>query len=119
MMIEVKNANPSIRLAIQPAIGSPMRLPNTMRNSAPTSGNAGTSQIRSRTSCALIGPSALQHPHVVGGGAPPAPEDGDDDREADGHLGGRHDQGEEHEHLAAHVVELTGEGNEREVHRVE
>src|ERR1700690_3331230 len=119
MMTEVKNASASMRLPIQPAMGSPMRLPNSRRNSAPNSGRAGTSQIRSRTSCAFIGPSALQHPHVVGGGAAPASEDRDDDREADGHFGGGDDQGEEHEHLAPHIVELTGESHEREVHRVE
>src|SRR5205823_15015299 len=48
-----------------------------------------------------------------------APEDRHDDREADGDLGGRHDEREEHEGLTTNVVELACERHEREVHRVE
>ena len=49
----------------------------------------------------------------------PPPEDGHDDPEADDDLGGRHHQHEEHDHLAADVVELAGEGDEGEVDGVE
>ena len=61
----------------------------------------------------------FSRPDVVGGGAPPAPEDGDDDREADRHLGRRHHEREEHDDLAADVVERAGERHEREVRGVE
>ena len=54
---------------------------------------------------------------VVGGGALAAPEDGHDDREADRDLGRGDDQREEHDHLAADVVQRLGERDEREVRR--
>src|SRR3954468_19547009 len=101
---EVANASANIRLPIHPAIGSPIRFPNSMRKNAPNSGNAGTNQSRSRTSCAFTARSALQHPQVVGRRTSAAAEDRDDDREADGHLRRGDDQREEHEHLSAHVV---------------
>src|SRR3954447_13716746 len=119
MTTDTRNARPSMALANQPASGSPMRLPNSSRKRAPKSGSAGTSQSRSRTSWELIRASALQHPHVVGGGPTPSAEDRHDDGEAHGDLGGGDHQGEEHERLPAHVVELPGEGHEREVHRVQ
>src|SRR6185312_1299879 len=108
MTTDTRNERPSNALAIQPATGSPMRLPNSSRNAAPNSGSAGTSQIRSRTSRELIGRSALQHPHVIGRGTPPTAEDRHDDGEADGDLGRCDHQGEEDEGLSAHVVELAG-----------
>src|SRR5688572_1279467 len=64
-------------------------------------------------------PSSLQQVEVVGRGSGAAAEDGHDDPEADDDLGRRHHQDEEHQRLAADVVELSGEGDEGEVHGVE
>ena len=50
--------------------------------------------------------SALQHGEVVGGGAGAASEDGHDDAEADDDFGGGDHEHEEHDDLAADVVEL-------------
>ena len=55
---------------------------------------------------ALTRRRSLQQVEVVGGGAATAAEDGDDDAEADRDLGGGDHQREEHDHLAADVVEL-------------
>ena len=49
----------------------------------------------------------------------PAPEDGHDDPEADDDLGRGDDQHEEHDRLAADVVEHAGEGDEGQVDGVE
>src|SRR3954469_19402291 len=155
--IDAMNASTTRPVAIHPAAGSPMRLPNSSSTTAPSSGNAGTIQIRSRRSRALIfvrsrcfasappsansghaslraGPSAkekagsrpprsrgwvLEEVEVVGGCTATTTEDGDDDAESDRDLGGRDRQHEEHDHLAANVVERAGERHEREVHRVE
>ncbi len=51
--IDAMNESTTRLVAIQPAMGSPMRLPNSSRNTAPNSGSAGTIQIRSRRSRAL------------------------------------------------------------------
>ena len=66
-----------------------------------------------------IGRSALHDVEVVRHGARAPAEDGDDDAEADDHLGGRDHQYEEDEHLSADVVEHACEGHEGEVGRVE
>ena len=47
------NASPISVVAIQPATGSPMRLPNSSRTTAPRSGSAGTIQMRSSRSRAV------------------------------------------------------------------
>ncbi len=47
------NARAMNPVAIQPAIGSPMRLPNSSSRTAPHSGRAGTIHTRSRRSRAL------------------------------------------------------------------
>ena len=47
---DATNERPTIAVAIQPANGSPMRLPNSRRTIAPNNGSAGTIQIRSRRS---------------------------------------------------------------------
>ena len=46
---EQMKARPIVDVAIQPAIGSPMRLPNSRSTTAPNAGSAGISQTRSRT----------------------------------------------------------------------
>src|SRR5579863_564789 len=64
-------------------------------------------------------PSALQDVDVVSGGGGPAPEHGHDDRQADHDLGRGHDQYEEHIDLTADVVQVAGEGHERQIHGVQ
>src|SRR5437764_3422375 len=102
-------------VANHPARGSPRRRPTRSRRPNPSNGRAG----RSQTMSSMESASALQQRDVVGGGARPAPEDGDDDAEADHHLGRGHDEHEEHDHLATDVVEHPGEGDEREIDGVE
>ena len=46
---EQTNDRPIVAVAIQPARGSPMRLPNSRSTTAPKAGSAGISQTRSRT----------------------------------------------------------------------
>jgi hypothetical protein len=53
--IDATNDSPTRPVAIHPANGSPMRLPNSRSTTAPSSGSAGTIQIRSRRSRALTG----------------------------------------------------------------
>src|SRR5690349_8377063 len=123
-----RNDPPIIEVPIHPAHGSPMRLPNRSSSTAPASGSSGMIHTRSSRSRAftadrppeqLCAPSALQQVDVVGGRALTAPEDRDDDGETDRDLRGGDDEGEEHDHLAARVVEHAGEGHERHVRRVE
>src|SRR3954447_4477254 len=106
-------------VAIQPATGSPMRLPNSSSTTAPAAGSAGTIHDRWMMSCAStrpylplsalragpLGPrlrrrkvlapvilaSALQEVDVVGGDVLSATEDGNDDRQTDGDFGGGDD----------------------------
>ena len=109
----------SVAVAIQPAIGSPMRLPNSSSTTAPNAGSAGISQTRSRRSRRAHVDQPFSRSTSSAVDAVAAPEDRHDDRETDRDLGGRDDQREEHDHLAADVVERLGERDEREVRRVE
>src|SRR5258706_13686578 len=108
-MHDEAKANPISAVAIQPAFGSPMRFPNNSSTTAPSAGNAGMAHARSRRFRACIVASALQQIDVVGVDGLAAAEDGDDDRETDGHLGGGDNEREEHDHLAADVVQCVGE----------
>src|SRR4051812_33315885 len=114
-MAATTNEPATMEVASQPAFGSPRRRPESSSTPKPRSGRAG----RSHTMFSTICRSALEERDVVGCGAGPAPEDGDDDAEADHHLGGGHDENEEHHDLAANVVEHAGESDEGEVDGVE
>src|SRR5918996_1132905 len=56
---------------------------------------------------------------VVHVGGYPASEDGHDDRQADDHLGRRDHHGEERQDLTIDFAELAGEGDQRQVDRVQ
>src|SRR5215207_7287152 len=109
-----RKAPPHIAVASQPATGSPNRRPNSTSRTKPASGRAGISQTTSITA-----PSASEQRHVVGGGSWPPPQDRHDDAEAHHDLGGGHDEHEEHDRLAGHVVERRRERHEAQVHRVQ
>src|SRR6478736_4724353 len=64
-------------------------------------------------------PSVLQQAGVVDRGRASRAEDGHDDREPDDDLGGSHHHHEEGGDLAVEVAVLLGEGDQREVGRVE
>src|SRR5687767_14654572 len=109
---DATKAPPHMIVANQPASGSPSLRPPTTSTRKPNNGSAGISQTSSTT-------SAFQCRDVVGGGAGAASHERDDDAEADHDLGRGHDEHEEHDRLSADVVEVLGEGDEREVHGVE
>src|ERR1039457_80656 len=119
------NARTMSPVASQPARGSPSRRPKSISTAAPNNGRSGTIPARPSRSRAftpsLRSPcrSAFQDPQIVGGSVPPATEDGQDDRQPDGDLGGGDDEGEEHQHLAGRVVERPREGDEGEIHGVQ
>src|SRR6185312_15779785 len=46
-------------------------------------------------------------------------EDGENNRQSHGGFGRCHHHHEEYENLSAHLVPMTGKGNERKVHRIE
>src|SRR4051812_48003188 len=108
------NAPPHMRVANHPASGSPSLLPASTRTRKPASGSPGINQTSSSTSA--LSP---QRRDVVGGGARMLSHQSDDDPEPDDHLGGGHHEYEEHDHLAADVVERAGEGDEGEIDGVE
>src|SRR5687768_16000502 len=126
MTTDTRNASAMRVLARYPDFGSPIRRPTHRSTPAPRSGSSGTSHSRSSASRELmrsppIGAcaSALQHLEVVGRGAAPAAEDGDDDGETHGNFRGGHHEREEHDHLTGDVVEHPGERDEGEVDRVQ
>src|SRR5689334_16702200 len=108
VMSAATNAPPHIRVANQPASGSPILRPATSRTRKPNSGSAGINQTSSTIDPRL----ALQRRDVVGGGAGPASHQGDDDAETDHDLRGGHDEHEEHDRLPTDVVEGSGVGDE-------
>src|SRR2546426_2896466 len=114
----VTKAAAIITVASQPESGSRSRRRPKNSSTDPARGKAGMSQASSTVCCPLT-PSSLEQAHVVGRRPLAAPEDSDDQGEADNDFGGRHHQGEEHEHLAADVVEHPGEGDEGQVDGVE
>src|SRR4051812_5170191 len=114
-MAATANEPATIVVANHPALGSPSRRPKSRSSPKPRSGRAGRSHAMFNT----VPASALEERDVVGGGARSAPEDCHDDPEADHDLGRGHDEDEEHDDLAADVVEHAGEGDEGEVDGVE
>src|SRR4051794_37037228 len=109
-----RNDAPSIVVASHPAFGSPSLRPTTRMIRKPASGRAGISQTTS-----IIGESTPELVEVVGRGAGAAAQDRDDDAQADDNFGGGDDEHEEHRRLPADVAQLHGEGDERQVDRVE
>src|SRR6185312_5781494 len=108
------------------------RRPPSSRMIAPASGRAMSSQAEAEMPVAVVTGSKpsgavvievpvleLQQVRVVDRGTAPTPEDGHDDRQPDDDLGGRdHHDEERHDH-AVEVAVHTGEGDQRQVHRVE
>src|SRR5215203_946293 len=106
-----------------------VRRPPSSSTAAPASGSAISSQeAASRpsagsasTDIALIprSPSVLQQVGVVDRGGPPGAVDRHDDGEADDDLRGGDDHDEERHDLAVDGAGGAGEGDQRQVHRVE
>src|SRR5262249_2052067 len=95
-------------------------LPNATANRKPTSGSAGIShsvELRITSASCIVSPA--QDGELVGVDRRTVAERGDDDREADRGFGGGDRHHEEHDHLAVHRAELTGERDERQVDRVQ
>src|SRR5487761_2130717 len=97
-------------VAIQPEIGFPRRFPKSASTQKPTSGKTGN-----RNAAWIIERSALQHVRVIGGGAGLSTEYGNDDAESHDDLSGRDDENEEHRDLTTDVVQLSREGDERQI----
>ena len=92
------NASAMSPVAIQPATGSPMRFPKKQQHDRAEQRERGhdPDEIEEIARHARRG-AVPQEVEVVGGGAAPATEDRDDDREADRDLGRGHHEREEHE----------------------
>ena len=90
---DATNASTIIVVASQPAWVHRCACRTAAGSTEPAQGSAGITQTRSRTLRAST--SALQQIDVVGGHVLTAPEDRDDDREADRHFGRGDDQREE------------------------
>mmetsp|Transcript_8082 Transcript_8082/g.15724 ORF Transcript_8082/g.15724 Transcript_8082/m.15724 type:complete len:236 (+) Transcript_8082:2683-3390(+) len=101
----------------------PTVLPKKPATMAPASGASGTVSSRFCESCAdiffarALFRSALQRVEFLDIDAGPVAEQHDQDGQADGRLGRRDGQDEEHEDLAAHVAEVVREGDEVQVDR--
>src|SRR5690349_661885 len=87
----------------------PTVLPNRPAMMEPTSGASGTVSSRFWESCADIffSSSTLQGIELVHRDGGAVAEEHDQDRQADGRLGGRHREDEEHEDLAVHVAQVV------------
>src|SRR5918998_1634983 len=98
---------------------------SSSRPAAPASGSAMSSQdaaISPSAGAVSIPdprPSVLEQVGVVDRRRPAGPEERHDDREADDDLGGRDDHDEERHDLAVDGAVGAGEGDQRQVHRVE
>src|SRR5688572_6634513 len=91
----------SERASISASAQGPSGPPPKAAGAGDTAGLSATKEPTTRTRSTSQSP--LQHRNVVGGRAGAAPEDGDDDAEADHDLGRRHDEHEEHDDLAPDV----------------
>src|SRR4051812_18003403 len=121
-----------------------VRRPPSSSTAAPSAGSAITTLSREKTPSAEAGstaggvtwltecsrtvagamaivvvPSVLQQTGVVDRGRASGAEDGHDDRQADHHLGSRDHHHEEGRDLTVEVAVGAGEGDQREVARVE
>src|SRR5947209_5623348 len=90
-----------------------VRLPPTSRIAAPAAGNATSSQVK----CVI--PSALEQVGVVDRSRFAGTENRHDDGQPDHHLARGDDHREEGNHLTVEVTVQPGEGDERQVYRVE
>src|SRR5215207_2973751 len=106
------------RVAIQPARAR-RRWPNSTLTANPARGRTGSSQIRRVAPVAFRAPSPLEQVDVVDRDRRALAEDGDKDAEADHDLGGGHHHHEEGQHLAVQGAVGLGEGDERQVDRVQ
>src|SRR2546423_12193379 len=114
----VMKERPIIPVASSPPNGSFRRRPSTSSTAAPKNGKAGMRNMASFKWTSLI-PSSPQQRDVVGRRGAPAPEDGDQDGQADDDLGGGHHHDEEDSDLAGAVVELAAVADQRQVDGVE
>src|SRR3712207_2304238 len=101
-----------------------VRRPPSSRTTAPASGSAMSSQDAAISpSAGTVSiyrlPSVLQQVGVVDRRRPAGPEERHDDGEADDDLGGGDDHDEERHDLAVDGAAGAGEGDQRQVHRVE
>src|SRR5262245_21858222 len=103
-----------ITVASQPAAGSARRLPANRRIRKPASGNAGINQTASSTAG-----STLQYRDVVGRGARPLAQQGDDDGQSHHDLGRGHHENEHHDRQSPCVAHHARERDEGEGHGVE
>src|SRR5690348_10052855 len=116
--IEMKSATAAAKASrivpqpIQEIRARGRRRPNSPRMTKPASGRASVKTVKF-SMLALQGVE-LVHVNLAAGA-----EDGDDDGEADHHLGGGDGQHEEDEHPALHRVQEVRERHEREVDGVE
>src|SRR5215216_2932327 len=110
----IRNARPTVPvpIALTSWRGSfPAPAPFTI---APTSGSTGINQ-RSGRKFTL----AFQEVDVVHARRLTVAENGDQDCEADRHLGRRHRHHEEHEDVSFHAAMLPGEGEQGEIHGIQ
>src|ERR1051325_4608913 len=97
--------------ASHPLEASRHRFPDRRRTAAPMRGNSGMS--------ATSVMSSPQHSGVVDIRRQALAVERDDDGQANHDLSGGHHHGEERQHLPVEVPSLTGEGHQREIHRVQ
>src|SRR5215207_230714 len=114
----IAKAAATARVAIQPARAR-RRWPNTTLTANPARGSSGSSQISRVAPVAFRAPSPLEQVDVVDRDRRALAEDGDEDAEADHDLGGGDHHDEEGQHLAVERAVGLGEGDERQVDRVQ
>src|SRR5262249_314253 len=127
-MHERRKEPPTVAQARKFTFARPMNLPRTPQKNAPTSGRAMITQSRSAIATGFQGYEALRRsmsrsephrPDVVDVHRPAAAEHGDDDRQADRRLGGRHRDHEERRQVPRVAARVASEGEEGEVRGVE
>src|SRR3954453_12584245 len=102
---------------VAPASGSAMS--SQEEASSPVAGSASGTTLSMRCESPILGRSVLEQVGVVDRGGPSGPVDRHDDREADDDLRGGDDHHEERDDLAVDAPVRTGEGDQRQVDRVE
>src|SRR4030042_4089240 len=122
-------ASATAALATTPVKRSPSRRPSARLISRPATGKAmikGATANQPLTAASLqcmlcLHParSALQAAHLVDIDAVLGLEDGEDQRQPDGHLGCRHGDDEEDDDVAAHLLQRSSVSDERQVGGVE
>src|SRR3954471_14126982 len=102
---------------VAPASGSAMS--SQEEASSPVAGSASGTTLSIRCESPILGRSVLEQVGVVDRGGPSGPVDRHDDREADDDLRGGDDHHEERDDLAVDAPVRAGEGDQRQVDRVE